>query len=91
MGDQGLMSGLQSSNRLFARNRREGIEKFVEAVAAFQVVYEIPQRHASSHEHRSAPQNLRIAVDDCLLWHGTLFTLRADYSSIEAYRLQRLA
>ena len=73
MGAQGLMSGLQSSDRLFARNRGEGIEEFVEAVAAFQVIYEIPKRHAGSDEHRSATQNVRIAVDDGFISHWILF------------------
>ncbi len=67
------MSGLQSSDHLFARNRREGIEKFVEAVAAFQVIYEIPKRHASADEHGSAAQNAWIAVDNSFISHWILF------------------
>ncbi|OFW36388.1 MAG: hypothetical protein A3J28_17525 [Acidobacteria bacterium RIFCSPLOWO2_12_FULL_60_22] len=72
MGTQDLVGGLQSSDRLFARNRREGIEEFVEAVAPFQVIYEIPKRHSGSDKHRRAAQNIRIAVDDCFISHGIL-------------------
>ena len=53
MGAQGLMSGLQSSDRLFARNRGKGIKEFVQAVAAFQVIYEIPKWNTGSDEYRS--------------------------------------
>lgn len=72
MGAQSLMSGLQSSDRLFAGNRREGIEEFVEAMAAFQVINEIPKRHARSDEHRSAAQDIGIAVYDCFASHSIL-------------------
>ena len=60
------MSRFQGGNRLFARNRRKGIKKFIEAMAAFEVINEIPQRHARTLEHGRPAQNLRTAVNDRL-------------------------
>ena len=80
MGAQSLMSGLQSSDRLFAGNRREGIEKFVEAMAAFQIIDEIPKRYPRSDEHRGAAQNSGMAVDDCFASHSD--SLRRSVSII---------
>jgi len=73
MGAQDLMGGLQSSDRLFARDRREGIEELIEAVPAFEVINEVPKRHASPNEHGSASQNIRIAVYNGLFLHSILF------------------
>ncbi len=72
MRAQNLMCCLQSSDRLFAGNRREGIEKYVEAIAAFEVINEIPKWHASPNEHWSAAQNIWIAVYDWLFLHSIL-------------------
>jgi hypothetical protein len=72
MGTQNLMGGLQSSDRLFAGNRGEGIEKFVEAMAAFQIIDEISKWNACSDEHRSAAQYIWIAVYDCFASHSIL-------------------
>ena len=57
------MSSFQDSNCLCARDRREGIEEFIEAVSAFEVVYEIAKGHTRPLEHRCPAENLRIAVD----------------------------
>ena len=69
MGTQDLMGGLQSSDRLFARNRGEGIEKFVEAMAAFQIIDEISKWHARPDKHRRAAQYIGIDVDDFFSSH----------------------
>ena len=58
------MSCLQGGNRLFARNRRKGVKKLIEAMSAFEVVDEIPQRHARTLENGRPAQNLRIAVNN---------------------------
>ena len=63
MGTQGLVSSFQDSDRLLARHGRKGIQKFVQAVATFQIVYEIPKRYASSDKDRSPAQNIGITVD----------------------------
>jgi hypothetical protein len=72
MGTQDLMGGLQSSDRLFTGNRWEGIEKFVEAMAAFQIIDEVSKWHPRSDEHRSAAQYIGIAVYDCFTSHSIL-------------------
>ena len=64
MGAQGLVSDLQSSDCLFAGNGREGIQEFVEAVPAFQIINEIPKRNARPAKHRRPAENLRIAMHD---------------------------
>jgi len=64
MGTQNLMGGLQSSDRLFARNRGEGVEKFVEAMAALQIIDEISKWHARPNKNRSAAKYFGITVYD---------------------------
>jgi len=78
------MGRLQDGNSLFARDRREIVEKFVEALPAFQIIDEVSEGDASSDEDRCASENLRIAVDDLLL-HG------ADLESISLAMLSSFA
>ncbi len=55
---------LQRTHGLLAGDRGEGPEKVVQAVAAFEMVQEVPHRDASPNEDRRAAEDLRVAVDD---------------------------
>jgi hypothetical protein len=50
-------------NRPIARHRGKGVEEFVQALAPFQIVDEIPQRDSRTHEHRYTAEDLGIAVN----------------------------
>ena len=49
---------------MLARDGREGVQEFLDAVAAFEVVDEVAKGDASALEHRRAAEDVRIAVDD---------------------------
>ena len=58
------MSGLQRGHGLSPRDRRKRIEKLVEAVVPFEVVNQVPERHASADEDRRPVEDIWIAVHD---------------------------
>ena len=64
------MRRFQSCQRLVPRNRWKRIEELVEAVASFEVINQVAQRHSSADKDRRPAQDVTIAVDnECLFRH----------------------
>src|SRR5208337_1728254 len=67
---QDLVGCFERGNHLIARHGRKGVQEFVQAVAAFQVIDEVPERDSRAHEHRRAAKDLRVAVNHRYgCWH----------------------
>jgi hypothetical protein len=49
---------------LLPRNGGELIEELIEAVASLEVVDEISERNSGPDEHRSAPKDVGVAMND---------------------------
>ena len=64
MGEQGLLRLLESRNRLLSGHSREIVQEFIQRIAALEVIEQGLERNARAHEDRSAPENLRIAVNN---------------------------
>ena len=61
------MRRFQSYQRLVPRNRWKHIEELVEAVASFEVINQVAQRHSSVDKDRRPAQDVTIAVyNECL-------------------------
>jgi hypothetical protein len=56
----------QSGHRLLARYGRELLEKDLEAVFCLEIVKQDLHRDSRSDEHRGAPQDLRVSMNDPL-------------------------
>jgi hypothetical protein len=82
-GAQRGMRGFKRGNGLLARNRREGIEEFVEAVTSLKVIYQVAQWYPGANEDRRSTQNLGVAMDDRKLVHH-LITPRAASATLSA-------
>src|SRR5262245_20892256 len=61
---QEVASQLERRYGLFTRHRREGAQEILETVPCLQVVDEVLDRNARSHEYRCAAHRLGIAVND---------------------------
>jgi hypothetical protein len=48
---------------LIPRHRGKGVQKFVEAVASFEIIDEIPEWDPCADKHGGAAENLRVAVN----------------------------
>src|SRR5437667_11621390 len=73
------MCGFQRRDGLLARDGWEVIEELVEAVAAFEVIDQVSQRHPCSNEYGRTPQDFWVAVDNPRVLHhrdppGPLYT-----------------
>ncbi len=61
---QRIAGNLQSGSSLFAGDRGERLEKFVQGIARCQVIDEVLERHARSDKNRFAAHDSGITVYD---------------------------
>jgi len=57
-----FVSDLQRCDDLLTRDRRESIEKLLDAVISFQIVDQIPQRHPGTNEDGRTAKDFWIAM-----------------------------
>lgn len=70
------MRCFEGRDGLFAGNRGKGIQEFVQAVTALQVIDEVPEGDSRAYKDRCASENLRITVDDSRCsWHILLLVI----------------
>ena len=51
-------------NRLLSGHAWEGVQELIEAMVPFQIVDQVPERHARPNENWRPTQNLGVAVHD---------------------------
>src|SRR5262249_49384772 len=61
---QCLMGSFQCRYGLLARDAREIVKEFVEAVTPFEIIDEVSQRHAGSNKHGRSAEDFRVAVNN---------------------------
>src|SRR5687768_14747499 len=59
-----FMRGFQRGNRLLSRHGWKGVQEFVEAVIARQIVDEVSKGNPGADEDGRTPQDFRVAVND---------------------------